>query len=69
MCIRDRVYASRGAGGALGAKITGAGGGGCIIAIPGPAGKEPLMTAIRQAGGKPFSAKTGQEGVRLEREA
>ncbi|HNQ54015.1 MAG: Mevalonate kinase [Euryarchaeota archaeon ADurb.Bin190] len=65
----ELVYASRGAGGALGAKITGAGGGGCMIAIPGPAGKEPLMTAIRQAGGRPFATTTGQEGVRLEREA
>ena len=65
----ELVYASRGAGGAMGAKITGAGGGGCMIAIPGPAGKETLMTAISQAGGRPFSAKTGQEGVRLEGEA
>ena len=66
--LGELVYASRGAGGALGAKITGAGGGGCMIAIPGPAGKEPLMTAIRQAGGWPFAATTGQEGVRMERE-
>ncbi len=65
----ELVYASRGAGGAMGAKITGAGGGGCMIAIPGPTGKEPLMTAIMQAGGRPFATKTGQEGVRLEREA
>ena len=64
----ELVYACRGAGGALGAKITGAGGGGCMIAIPGPAGKGPLMTAIKQAKGRPFVAKTGAEGVRLERE-
>ena len=62
----ELVYASRGAGGALGAKITGAGGGGCMIAIPGPAGKETLMTAISQAGGRPFAAMMGEEGVRLE---
>ncbi|MDD1722692.1 MAG: mevalonate kinase [Methanothrix sp.] len=68
MNINELVYACRGAGGALGAKITGAGGGGCMIAIPGPSGKETLMTAIRQAGGWPFAAKMGQEGVRLERE-
>ncbi len=65
----ELVYASRGAGGALGAKITGAGGGGCMIAIPGPTGEEPLITAIRQAGGRPFATTMGQEGVRLEREA
>jgi len=66
--LDELVYACRGAGGALGAKITGAGGGGCMIAIPGPAGKEPLMTAIKQAKGRPFVAKTGAEGVRLEKE-
>jgi mevalonate kinase len=65
----ELVYASCGAGGALGAKITGAGGGGCMIAIPGPTGEEPLITAIRQAGGRPFAITMGQEGVRLEREA
>ena len=65
----ELVYASRGAGGALGAKITGAGGGGCMIAIPGPAGKETLMTAISQAGGRPFAAMMGEQGVRLEGEA
>jgi len=65
----ELVYASRGAGGALGAKITGAGGGGCMIAIPGPAGKETLMTAISQAGGRPFAAMMGEQGVLLEGEA
>ena len=65
----ELVYASRGAGEAMGAKITGAGGGGCMIAIPGPTGEEPLITAIRQAGGRPFATTMGQEGVRLEREA
>lgn len=64
--LGNLVYAARGAGGAVGAKLTGAGGGGCMIALPGPAGKETLMTAIRQAGGTAFAAKIGQEGVRLE---
>jgi mevalonate kinase len=67
--LEELVYASRGAGGALGAKLTGAGGGGCMIALPGPKGIEPLMTAIRQAGGAPFAVKAGQGGVRLERDA
>jgi hypothetical protein len=39
-----------------------------MIAIPGPAGKDPLITAIKQAKGRPFVAKTGAEGVRLEME-
>lgn len=66
--LETLVYAARGAGGAAGAKLTGAGGGGCMIALPGPAGQETLMTAIRQAGGYPFSVKSGREGVRLEKE-
>lgn len=64
--LEELVYAARGAGGALGAKITGAGGGGCMIALPGIAGVEPLMVALRQARGAPFAVQTGCEGVRLE---
>ncbi|TFD24368.1 hydroxymethylglutaryl-CoA reductase, degradative [Cryobacterium sp. TMS1-13-1] len=36
--------------GALGAKLTGGGGGGAIIALAGPAGAEPIRTALHQAG-------------------
>jgi mevalonate kinase len=64
--LEELVYAARGAGGALGAKLTGAGGGGCMIALPGTAGVEPLMVALRQARGVPFAVQTGCEGVRLE---
>jgi mevalonate kinase len=64
--LEELVYAARGAGGALGAKLTGAGGGGCMIALPGADGVEPLMVALRQARGIPFKVPTGCEGVRLE---
>ncbi len=64
--LEELVYAARGAGGALGAKLTGAGGGGCMIALPGADGVEPLMVALRQARGIPFKVQTGCEGVRLE---
>jgi mevalonate kinase len=64
--LEELVYAARGAGGALGAKLTGAGGGGCMIAIPGAAGVEPLMVALIQARGAAFKVLTGCEGVRLE---
>jgi len=63
--LSELIYAARGAGGALGAKLTGAGGGGCIIALPGPAGATALEIALRQAGGRVFHARTGGEGVRL----
>ena len=36
--------------GALGAKLTGGGGGGAMIALPGPGGTEPIRTALHQAG-------------------
>jgi mevalonate kinase len=64
--LDELVYAARGAGGAQGAKLTGAGGGGCMIALPGAAGVDALMVALRQARGVPFKVVTGCEGVRLE---
>lgn len=64
--LSELVYAARGAGGALGAKLTGAGGGGCMIALPGIEGKDALMVALRQARGVAFPAMMGGEGVRLE---
>ncbi|MHC1630805.1 MAG: mevalonate kinase [Methanotrichaceae archaeon] len=65
--LSELIYAARGAGEALGAKLTGAGGGGCMIALPADAeGAIKVMTAIVQAGGKPFHVTTGCEGVRLE---
>ena len=64
--LDELVYAARGAGGAFGAKLTGAGGGGCMIALPGAAGVDALMVALRQARGVPFKVLTGCEGVRLE---
>jgi mevalonate kinase len=66
--LSELVYASRGAGGAFGAKLTGAGGGGCMIALPrkGPEDTLKVMTAIAQARGEPFSVVTGCQGLRLE---
>ncbi|MCX6668672.1 MAG: mevalonate kinase [Methanothrix sp.] len=66
--LSELVYASRGAGSAYGAKLTGAGGGGCMIALPPTGGSAALITALRQAKGTAFSVKTGSEGVRLERD-
>jgi mevalonate kinase len=64
--LSDLVYAARGAGGALGAKITGAGGGGCMIALSSPGNRIALVTAISQACGRAFLVRTGCDGVRLE---
>jgi len=59
------VYAARKAG-ALGAKLTGAGGGGCMIALCLPEKTEPVAEAIERAGGTAFVARKTGEGVRVE---
>ena len=51
--------------GALGAKITGAGGGGCIFALSSGREKE-VSTAIKMAGGVPIPVEISFDGVRLE---
>jgi mevalonate kinase len=53
--------------GALGAKLTGAGGGGCMIALARPERLENVSEAIMRAGGSPFIAKKTDEGVKVER--
>lgn len=59
------VYAARKAG-ALGAKLTGAGGGGCMIALSSPDTLEQVVKAIERAGGTAFMARKTSEGVRVE---
>ena len=64
--LSELVFASR-ISGALGAKITGAGGGGCMYALA-PNKMKEVETAIRIAGGIPIKTKTTDEGVRIEHE-
>lgn len=59
------VNAARKAG-ALGAKLTGAGGGGCMIALARNGRLEQVSEAIQRAGGRTFIAKKTDEGVRIE---
>ena len=49
----------------LGAKLTGAGGGGCMVALT----RDPKQTseAIELAGGRTLISRMGNEGVRIER--
>jgi mevalonate kinase len=49
--------------GALGAKITGAGGGGCIFALSTLNKREAIAKAIHQAGGVPIIAEKVDKGV------
>jgi mevalonate kinase len=59
------INAARKAG-ALGAKLTGAGGGGCMIALAKNEGLGQVLEAIKRAGGRPFIARKTDEGVKIE---
>jgi mevalonate kinase len=59
------VFAARNAG-ALGAKLTGAGGGGCMIALAEPKNLNSVKKAIEQAGGRAFVARRTADGAKIE---
>jgi mevalonate kinase len=59
------INAARKAG-ALGAKLTGAGGGGCMIALTSNDKLQQVSEAIQRAGGRPFMARKTDEGARIE---
>ncbi|MGC8997784.1 MAG: mevalonate kinase [Candidatus Bathyarchaeia archaeon] len=59
------INAARKAG-ALGAKLTGAGGGGCMIALANRDRVENVLEAVQRAGGNAFVAGRTDEGVRIE---
>ena len=53
--------------GAYGAKLSGAGGGDCMIALHSVASKLNIEKAVEKAGGKVIDIKTNAEGVRIEK--
>lgn len=59
------IYEAREAG-AYGAKLSGAGGGDCIIALSSKETKQKIITGIEKAGGKGIDVETNVEGVRIE---
>jgi mevalonate kinase len=59
------INAARKAG-ALGAKLTGGGGGGCMIALGKNERLLSILESIQRAGGIPFTAKKTDEGVKIE---
>jgi len=59
------IHAARDAG-AFGAKITGAGGGGCMVAIANPDKVDDVSLAISEAGGVPLVTESTGQGVRIE---
>ena len=53
--------------GAYGAKLSGAGGGDCMIAFHSVQGKLSVQKAIKKAGGEVIDIKANEEGVRIEK--
>ena len=52
--------------GAYGAKLTGAGGGGCFIAISPPNKQKNIISALKKIGGVPILTEFSQDGVKVE---
>ena len=63
--LEDLISAAKAAG-ALGAKLSGAGGGDCMIGIVTRETRDATRKAIEQVGGQNLDVKTGAEGVRIE---
>lgn len=61
--LSSLIYAAREAG-AFGAKLSGAGGGDCMIALVDSKKKEEVERMINKAGGKVLQVKTGAKGAR-----
>ena len=53
--------------GSFGAKLSGAGGGDCMIAFTDHSHKNAVASAIKKAGGTVLDINTGAEGVRIEK--
>jgi mevalonate kinase len=64
--LSDLIIAVRSKG-AYGAKLSGAGGGDCMIALVDGKHKKDIEVAIIKAGGKVLDVKTGADGVRIEK--
>lgn len=64
--LTNMIYSARSAG-AYGAKLSGAGGGDCIIALIPERKREVIEKSIRKAGGKIINVQTNAQGVRIEK--
>ena len=64
--LADMIYAARDSG-AYGAKLSGAGGGDCIIVLSPENKNKAVEKAITEAGGEVIKVKTNAEGVRIEK--
>lgn len=62
--LLDKLVNAAKSANALGAKLTGAGGGGCMIALSAPGNEDAIAYAIEKAGGSSLKAKKVDEGVK-----
>lgn len=60
----DRLVSAAQEAGAFGAKLTGAGGGGCMIAVAPTHHVANVLRAIKDAGGTPYLVNVERKGVR-----
>lgn len=65
--LESMIYAGREAG-AYGAKLSGAGGGDCMIAVAPNKSRKAVEQAINKAGGQSINISANVEGVRIENE-
>ncbi|MGQ9632977.1 MAG: GHMP family kinase ATP-binding protein [Bryobacteraceae bacterium] len=65
--LMDAVIGRALRAGALGAKVCGAGGGGCLIVLCPPETRERVAEACRQAGGAVLDVTAASQGVRVRR--
>ena len=63
----DNLVTAALASGALGAKLSGAGGGDCMIALTDTGKKKDIGEAIKKAGGQVIDTNTNAEGVKIEK--
>lgn len=52
--------------GAFGAKLTGAGGGGCIIAVSSPDKRNDIILNLQKSGGAPIITEFSKDGLKIE---
>ncbi len=64
--LSEMIWAARGAG-AFGAKLSGAGGGDCMIALASKDRHKIVSSAIENVEGEVIEVETGVEGVRVEK--
>jgi len=63
--LSSLIYSARAAG-AFGAKITGAGGGGCMVALTASEKSAQVAEAIAKAGGKVTITKPTEQGLKVD---